>query len=91
MCSQGVGDNSIQCKGCKHWMHWRKCSGEPGHRAVADPLVRCGGCLGTVRSIQVRRQMMRSVQMASREMKFRDLQGEGGIILGTEQLMQIDR
>ena len=26
VCHTGVGSNSIQCKGCKHWVH-KKCSG----------------------------------------------------------------
>ena len=52
VCRQGVGNNSIECQGCKHWVHWR-CSGKQGQRAVADPLFRCGRCRGTARSIHV--------------------------------------
>ena len=29
VCRQGVGNNSIECQGCKHWVHWR-CSGKRG-------------------------------------------------------------
>ena len=52
VCRQGVGINSIQCEGCKHWVQWRW-SSKLGRRAVADPLFLCGRCPGTARSIHV--------------------------------------
>ena len=53
VCLKGVGSNSIFCEGCKQWVHWTKCSEQPGKRAKAVPGFRCSRCLGTARSIHV--------------------------------------
>ena len=52
MCLQGVGRNSIFCKGCKQWVHWTKCSGEPGKSANAVSGFRCSICLGLLIHVQ---------------------------------------
>ena len=49
VCRQGVSRNSIFCKGCKHWVHWR-CTGKQG-RAREDPSFRCNRWLGVARAI----------------------------------------
>ena len=54
----GVGSNSIFCKGCKHWVH-KKCSGLK--RLTEDPDYRCTWCQGTACPIDGRLQ--REVQV----------------------------
>ena len=44
ICGKGVGRNSIQCGGCKKWIHM-KCSGVKG-RLKEDPGYRCVKCVG---------------------------------------------
>ena len=44
VCHTGVGNNSIFCNGCKHWVH-KKCSGLK--RLKKDPDYRCTCCQGT--------------------------------------------
>ena len=53
MCCTGVGSNSIQCSGCKHWVN-KKCS--ELRRLKEDPNFRCPRCLGTARLIDRRPQ-----------------------------------
>ena len=53
ICHTGVGSNSIQCNGCKQWVH-KKCSGLK--RMKEDPNYRCSRCLGTARPIDGRPQ-----------------------------------
>ena len=48
VCRTGVGNNSIFCKGCKHWVH-KKCSGLK--RLTEDPDYRCTWCQGTARPL----------------------------------------
>ena len=49
----GVGNNSILCPGCNHWIH-KRCTNLK--RLVADPNFRCARCLGTARPIDGRLQ-----------------------------------
>ena len=44
ICGKGVGSNSIQCGGCKKWIH-KKCSGVKG-KLKEDPTYRCAKCVG---------------------------------------------
>ena len=53
ICCTGVNRNSIQCSGCKHWVH-KKCSGLK--RLKEDTNYRCSRCLGTARPIDRRPQ-----------------------------------
>ena len=53
ICRTGVGNNSIFCNGCKHWVH-KKCSGLK--RLTEDPAYRCTRCQGTARPIDGRPQ-----------------------------------
>ena len=43
ICGKGVGRNSIQCGGCKKWVH-KKCSGAKG-KLKEDPGYRCAKCV----------------------------------------------
>ena len=43
VCRAGVGTSSIQCVGCKHWVH-KKCSGLK--TLVKDPTYQCPRCRG---------------------------------------------
>ena len=43
ICGKGVGRNSIQCRGCKKWIH-KKCSGVKG-KLQEDPGYRCAKCV----------------------------------------------
>ena len=52
VCRDGVGDNSIFCTGCKHWIH-KRCSGIKGI-LKEDPEFRCQRCLGAARPIDAR-------------------------------------
>lgn len=52
VCRNGVGNNSIYCGGCSHWVH-KKCSGVKG-KLVPDPEFRCQRCLGNARPIDGR-------------------------------------
>ena len=52
VCRAGVGDNSIFCTGCKHWIH-KRCSGITGILRE-NPDFRCQRCLGTARPIDAR-------------------------------------
>ena len=47
VCQAGVGRNSIQCGGCRQWVH-EKCSGIKGP-LTSDLDFRCARCLGTAR------------------------------------------
>ena len=60
VCRNGVGSNSILCKGCKNWVH-RQCSGLT--RLTEDPNYRCTRCQGTARPLDGRPQ--REVQVGS--------------------------
>ena len=53
VCRTGVGNNSIQCYGCKYWVH-KKCSGLP--RLTPNTEYRCARCKGTARPIDCRPQ-----------------------------------
>ena len=53
ICCTGEGRNSIQCSGCKHWIH-KKCSGLK--RLKEDHNYRCARCLGTAWPIDRRPQ-----------------------------------
>ena len=44
VCGKGVGRSSIQCGGCKKWVH-KKCSGVKG-KLKEDPGYRCAKCIG---------------------------------------------
>ena len=46
VCRKGVGNNSIFCQSCKHWIH-RKCSGISG-RLRADLQFVCKRCKGEI-------------------------------------------
>ena len=52
-CHTGVGNNSIYCNGCKHWVH-KKCSGL--QRLTPNPDYRCVRCMGNARPIDGRPQ-----------------------------------
>ena len=43
ICGKGVGRNSIQCGGCKKWIH-KKCGGGKG-KLKEDPGYRCAKCV----------------------------------------------
>ena len=58
VCRTGVGNNSIFCNGCKHWVH-KKYSGFK--RLTEDPDYRCTQCQGTARPLDGRPQ--REVQV----------------------------
>ena len=58
VCLTGVGNNSIFCNGCKHWVH-KKCNGL--RRLAKDPDYRCTPCQGTARGLDRRPQ--REVQV----------------------------
>ena len=58
VCHTGVGNNSIFCKDCKHWVH-KKCSGLK--RLTGDPDYRCRRCQGTACPLDGRPQ--REVQV----------------------------
>ena len=58
ICCTGVGNNSIFCNGCKHWVH-KKCSGLK--RLTKDPDYRCTQCQGTALPLDGRPQ--REVQV----------------------------
>ena len=60
VCHNGVGSNSIFCKGCKHWVH-KKFRGLK--RLTEDPDYRCTCCQGTARPFDGRPQ--REVQVRS--------------------------
>ena len=47
VCGAGVGANSIQCTGCRKWVH-RRCSGVKGALSKAAPTFRCRRCEGEV-------------------------------------------
>jgi hypothetical protein len=51
VCYTGVGKNSINCGGCRMWIH-QKCSGLK--KVVRNPDFRCARCLGTARAIDGR-------------------------------------
>ena len=53
VCRSGVGNNSIFCKGCKHWVH-KKCSGLK--HLTKDPDYRCTQCPGNARPLDGRPQ-----------------------------------
>ena len=53
ICCTGVGSNSIQCSGRKHWVH-KKFSGLKGLKE--DPNYMCSRCLGTAPPIDRRPQ-----------------------------------
>ena len=53
VCSTGVGNNSIFCNGCKHWVH-KKCSGLKC--LTKDPDYGCTRCQGTARPLDGRPQ-----------------------------------
>ena len=44
VCGRGVGNNSIQCTGCKKWVH-RKCSGIKGSMYKVMKSFICRGCV----------------------------------------------
>ena len=44
VCKRGVGSNSLQCTGCKKWVH-RKCSGVKGSLQAAHLTFVCSVCL----------------------------------------------
>ena len=58
VCGTGVGNNSIFCNGCKHWVH-KKCSGLM--RLTKDPDYRCTRCQETAHPLDGRPQ--REVQV----------------------------
>ena len=49
VCGGEVGDNSIQCKVCKKWVHWKKCSKMPGKLRKCD--FTCPVCSGEVEAV----------------------------------------
>ena len=53
VCRTGVGNDSIFCNGCKHWVH-KKCSGLK--RLKKDRDYRCTRCQGTARPLDGRPQ-----------------------------------
>ena len=53
MACMGVGNNSIFCNSCKHWVH-KKCSGLK--RLTKDHDYRCTRCQGTARPLDARPQ-----------------------------------
>ena len=53
VCRFGVGNNSIYCNGCKHWVH-KKCSGL--QRLTPNPDYRCAQCMGNACPIDGRPQ-----------------------------------
>ena len=53
VCRTGVGNNSIYCNGCKHWVH-KKCSGL--QQLTPNPDYRCARCMGNARPIDGRPQ-----------------------------------
>ena len=53
VCRTGVGNNSIFCKDCKHWVQ-KKCSGL--QLLTPNPDYRCAGCMGNTRPIDGRPQ-----------------------------------
>ena len=53
VCRTGVGNNSIFCNGCKHWVH-KKCSGLK--HLKKDPDYICTRCQGTARPLDGRSQ-----------------------------------
>ena len=53
ICRTRVGENSIHCSGCKHWVH-KKSSGPK--RLKEDANYMCSKCLGTTRPIDGRPQ-----------------------------------
>ena len=52
VCRQGVGNNSLLCTSCSHWIH-KSCSGIKG-RFKADPPFQCMRCRGLARPIDGR-------------------------------------
>ena len=58
VCRTGVGNNSIFCNGCKHWVR-KKCSGLK--HLTKDPYYRCTQCQGTACPLDGRPQ--REVQV----------------------------
>ena len=52
VCRKGVGNNSIYCSGCSHWVH-KKCSGLAG-TLRCNPEYRCSRCGGVARPIDGR-------------------------------------
>lgn len=52
VCRKGVGQNSIYCASCSHWVH-KACSGIQG-RLREDPSYRCPRCRGLARQIDGR-------------------------------------
>ena len=48
ICHTGMGNNSIFCNGCKHWVR-KKCNGLK--RLTKDPDYRCACCQGTARPL----------------------------------------
>ena len=53
VCRTGVGNNSIFCNHCKHWVH-QKCSRLKG--LIKDPYYRCTWCQGTACPLDSRPQ-----------------------------------
>ena len=53
VCRTGVGNNSIYCNGCKHWVD-KKCSGL--QQLTPNPAYRCARCMGNARPIDGRPQ-----------------------------------
>ena len=51
VCRIGVGNNSINCNGCKLWVH-KKCSGLQG--LTPNPDYRCARCMGNAHPIEDR-------------------------------------
>ena len=73
VCRNGVGSNSIFCKGCKHWVH-KKCSGLK--RLTEDPDYRCTRCQETARPLDGRPQ--REVQVGPDKLEGDMLSAAGG-------------
>ena len=49
VCSKGVGVDSLQCDGCRRWVHG-ECSGIRGSMSKVAKLFICSGCLNPVTS-----------------------------------------
>ena len=80
VCNIGVGNNSILCHCCKHWIH-RRCSGIQG-RIRPDPNFKCKTCRGTnVAATQVIQEVIlggQSLEIVKNFCYLGDMVGQAG-------------